>query len=104
MKDNLFRISCIYSSSDAKTKQCNWCFYCHVILVAKSIGVNKVSFVNCFSFFNLNKRRSLIVLGRQWALIAATFLVYAIKIETKAGFPLGEFVRANKQKANVIGW
>ncbi len=22
----------------------------------------------------------------------------------KAGFPLGEFVRANKQKANVIGW
>ncbi len=21
-----------------------------------------------------------------------------------AGFPLGEFVRANKQKANVIGW
>ncbi len=23
---------------------------------------------------------------------------------TKAGFPLGEFVRANKQKANMIGW
>ncbi len=23
---------------------------------------------------------------------------------SKAGFPLGEFVRANKQKANVIGW
>ena len=22
----------------------------------------------------------------------------------KAGFPLGEFVRANKQKGNVIGW
>ncbi len=22
----------------------------------------------------------------------------------KAGFPLGEFVRANKQKVNVIGW
>ncbi len=22
----------------------------------------------------------------------------------KAGFPLGEFIRANKQKANVIGW
>ncbi len=22
----------------------------------------------------------------------------------KAGFPLDEFVRANKQKANVIGW
>ena len=22
----------------------------------------------------------------------------------KAGFPLGEFVRANKQKANMIGW
>ncbi len=25
-------------------------------------------------------------------------------IDLKAGFPLGEFVRANKQKANVIGW
>ena len=24
--------------------------------------------------------------------------------QTKAGFPLGEFVRANKRKANVIGW
>ena len=23
--------------------------------------------------------------------------------ERKAGFPLGEFVRANKQKANMIG-
>ncbi len=23
---------------------------------------------------------------------------------TKTGFPLGEFVRANKQKANMIGW
>ena len=22
----------------------------------------------------------------------------------KVGFPLGEFVRANKQKVNVIGW
>ena len=26
------------------------------------------------------------------------------KKKSKAGFPLGEFVRANKQKANVIGW
>jgi hypothetical protein len=25
-------------------------------------------------------------------------------VSPKAGFPLGEFVRANKQKANVIGW
>ncbi len=24
--------------------------------------------------------------------------------QNKAGFPLGEFIRANKQKANVIGW
>ena len=23
---------------------------------------------------------------------------------SKAGFPLGEFVRANKQKVNLIGW
>ena len=27
-----------------------------------------------------------------------------ISTKFKAGFPLGEFVRANKQKANVIGW
>ncbi len=27
-----------------------------------------------------------------------------MKTRLKAGFPLGEFVRANKQKANMIGW
>ncbi len=27
-----------------------------------------------------------------------------LQLLNKAGFPLGEFVRANKQKANVIGW
>ena len=25
-------------------------------------------------------------------------------MRTKAGFPLGEFVRANKEKSNLIGW
>ena len=27
-----------------------------------------------------------------------------LKVVCNTGFPLGEFVRANKQKANVIGW
>ncbi len=33
-------------------------------------------------------------------------LVYIVVLvrRLKAGFPLGEFIRANKQKANVIGW
>ena len=27
-----------------------------------------------------------------------------MQIQAKAGFPLGEFVRANKEKSNLIGW
>ena len=33
-----------------------------------------------------------------------SYLRLTLLILLKAGFPLGEFVRANKQKANVIGW
>ena len=29
---------------------------------------------------------------------------FVAQVRTQAGFPLGEFVRANRQKANVIGW
>ena len=27
-----------------------------------------------------------------------------VKVHSEAGFPLGEFVRANRERSNLIGW
>ncbi len=35
---------------------------------------------------------------------AVTLHLHIFSVRFKAHFPLGDFFRANKQKANVIGW